>query len=182
MIGQKALDRVQRLGPRPRRRRGRCRSSRARPSARPSSSASTSSPIAASDHGRAGQRDRRVLAHDHEVAHRAVQRSVAERRPEHRGHARDRRDSRRATAGTCAKSNGHAREAPAEQIRQAAAVVVGQADQRHGLRCRPTRDPVLLAHVHRAGGAGEHGRVDGDDRHVAAVDPRKPGDDRRRRS
>ena len=47
-----------------------------------------------------------------------------------------------------------------------------------GMCRRPahSRDPVLLAHVHRRGGAGQDGRVDGDDRHAAAVDAAEAGD------
>ena len=128
------------------------------------------------DHGRAGQRDRRVVAHDHEVAHRGVQRGVAVGRAEHRGHVRDRREAG-GRLQERAEVERDAGEAPAEQIRQAAAVVVGEADQRDAAAPGPLGDPVLLAHVDRRRGAGQDGRVDGDDRHAAAVDAAEAGDD-----
>ena len=104
------------------------------------------------DHGRAGQGDRGVALHHDEVGDRGVQRGVAEARAEHRGDARD----RRAALGRLqerAEVERHAGEAPAQQVRQAAAVVVGEEDQRHPALARPLGDAVLLAHVHRRGRA-----------------------------
>ncbi len=41
---------------------------------------------------------------------------------------------------------------------------------------RPLGDPVLLAHVDRRRGAGQHRRIDGDDGHLAPTHPGKAGD------
>ena len=70
------------------------------------------------------------------------------------------------------------REAPAHHVRDPAAVVVAEADQRQAALPGPERDPVLLAHVDLARRAGEDGRVDREHADLSAVDAREAGHDR----
>ena len=109
------------------------------------------------------------------MAHRGVQRRVAEARAEDGDEARHLRPAL-GRLHERLEVEGETGETPAHHVGDPAAVVVAEADERQPALARPARHPVLLAHVDLAGGAGEHGRVDRDHADLAAVDPREAGD------